>query len=82
MEPPERGRSWRSEGMPMPFDQAAFDATVEKLIAILCDLDEFDRPKVKLPSCPKCGEDELGVIHADLILCYFCRWEIRGKPTC
>jgi ribosomal protein L37AE/L43A len=57
-----------------------FSATVNKLIDILNDLDEFGGPKVKLPNCPKCDEDELGVIHANLILCYSCRWKLEGKP--
>ena len=46
---------------------------------ILNDLDEWDRPKVKLPDCPKCDNDELGVIHANLVLCYFCGWRLEGK---
>jgi ribosomal protein L37AE/L43A len=45
----------------------------------LGDLDEFDRPRRKLPDCPKCDEDELGVIHADLILCYRCGWKVEGE---
>ena len=53
--------------------------TVEKIIDIMSDLDEFGTPKVKLPDCPKCDEDELGVIHADLILCYRCGWKVESK---
>lgn len=39
------------------------------------DLDEWGTPTAKLPNCPKCGENELGVIHEGLMLCYFCGWE-------
>lgn len=56
-----------------------FTRTVKKLMTILANLDEFDRPKTKLPDCPKCDEDELGVIHADLLLCYRCGWKIETK---
>jgi len=48
-----------------------WDKRVERLIDILTDLDEHERPK--------CGEDELGVIHANLLLCYRCGWKIEGK---
>lgn len=50
---------------------------VEPLVDILCDLDEHGTPKVKLPNCPKCGQDELGVVHANLMLCYACGWKIE-----
>ena len=30
------------------------------------------RPKKKLPDCPKCGEDELGMINTNYIFCYNC----------
>jgi ribosomal protein S27AE len=59
----------------------AFTTAVERLLGILTDLDEFDRPKVKLPNCPRCDEDELGVIHADLLLCCRCGWKIEGKAN-
>ncbi len=70
-------------------NEPGFSATVEGLLDILTDLDEYDRSKVKLPNCPRCDEDELGVIHADLLLCYCCGWKIEGRiksptecPTC
>ncbi len=59
-------------------NEPGFSKAVARLVDILYDLDEFDRPKVKLPDCPKCDEDELGVIHADLLLCYRCGWKIEG----
>jgi len=62
-------------------NEPGFSVVVNRLLDILNDLDEFGRPKVKLPDCPKCDEDELGVIHADLILCYSCGWKIEGKPV-
>ncbi len=60
-------------------NEPGFSKAVARLVDILCDLDEFDRPKIKLPNCPKCDEDELGVIHADLMLCYHCGWKIIGR---
>jgi hypothetical protein len=56
-----------------------FIAKVEPIIEILEDLDEFDRPKKKLPNCPKCEEDELGVVHAGWVMCYRCGWELRSR---
>lgn len=56
-----------------------FTKTVNELLDILGDLDEFDTPKRKLPNCPRCDEDELGVIHADYLLCYRCGWSITGR---
>lgn len=63
------------------FDDAVFLQKAEDLADILCDLDEHDRPKKKLPNCPKCDEDELGVIHANLILCYRCRWKMEASES-
>jgi len=59
--------------------EVAFLEKVIVLAEILEDLDEWDRPKVKMPDCPKCGEDELGVIHANLILCYRCGWKLEAS---
>ncbi len=75
---------WDREWSPDEFEmekakEQAFDEKAAALLGILTDLDEFDRPKVKLPNCPRCDEDELGVIHADLLLCYRCGWKIEGK---
>jgi hypothetical protein len=63
----------------IPMNEPAFSATVTRLIGILDDLDEYDRPKKRLPECPKCDEDELGVIHPGLIMCYRCGWNLRSK---
>lgn len=43
-------------------------------------LDEWGLPRAKLPDCPRCGEDELGVIHEGLVLCYRCGWELWRDP--
>jgi len=59
-------------------DLARRDTKRNELIAILNDLDENGTPKRKLPNCPNCNEDELGVIHADLVLCYRCGWKIES----
>ncbi len=44
------------------------------------ELDEWGTPVEKLPNCPRCGEDELGVIHAGLVLCYACGWTLEEEP--
>ena len=61
------------------WNEAKFLARVELLADILDGLDEFDTPKRKLPNCPRCDEDELGVIHANLILCYKCGWKMEAS---
>jgi len=44
------------------------------------ELPEWDekelRPKSKMPNCPRCGEDELGMMHAELTICYACGFKI------
>lgn len=40
------------------------------------DLDCWGRPMVKLPNCPRCDADELGVIHENLVMCYACNWKL------
>lgn len=40
------------------------------------ELDEWGRPRAKLPDCPRCGEDELGVVHEGLLKCYLCGWSL------
>ena len=56
-----------------------FYDTINDLIDILNTLDEFDTPTRKLPNCPKCKDDELGVIHSGLVLCYRCGWKMEEK---
>lgn len=63
------------------FDQKKFDETVSTILDIMNDLDEFDTPKRKLPNCPRCDEDELGVMHADFCICYACNWKIEGRTN-
>jgi len=41
------------------------------------ELDEYNTPKEKLPNCPNCGEDELGVIHERYMMCYACKWRME-----
>jgi ribosomal protein S27AE len=41
------------------------------------ELDEHGTPTAKLPDCPVCGDDELGVIHADLMVCYACGYRVE-----
>ena len=37
---------------------------------------ELYAPKAKLPNCPHCDEDELGLLHKEEILCYACGWRL------
>lgn len=41
-------------------------------------LDDHGTPLHKLPNCPRCGQDELGVIHGSLVKCYACSLELWG----
>ena len=43
-------------------------------------LDEWGTPTVKLPNCPRCDEDELGVINEVRVMCYACNWEAWRDP--
>lgn len=49
---------------------------IERIQNILEDLDEWGRPKKKLPDCPFCAEDELGVVYEGKILCYYCGFSL------
>ncbi len=33
---------------------------------------ENQRPATKMPNCPNCDEDELGMISEHKVICYFC----------
>ncbi len=48
----------------------------EQIEAILEDPDEWGRPRVKPPDCPRCGEDELAVLGDLLVMCYGCGWSL------
>jgi len=40
---------------------------------ILPEWDEIEmRPKTKMPNCPNCEEDELGMLKKDEAFCYQC----------
>lgn len=39
----------------------------------LPDVDEFGTPLTKMPNCPHCGEDELGMMSDGHALCYRCQ---------
>lgn len=62
-------------------DELAFLQQTEELADILCDLDEWGRPKKNLPNCPQCGEDELGIVHPGWMTCYSCNWELRSNNS-
>lgn len=38
----------------------------------LPECDELGRPKEKMPDCPKCGNDEFGMIAPGEAFCYSC----------
>ena len=43
-------------------------------------LDADGTPVAKLPPCPNCEDDELGVITDETVLCYKCGWKlVRGS---
>ena len=42
---------------------------------------EYETPLEKLPNCPRCGEDELGMITKDYIMCYVCGFEAWNKRS-
>ncbi len=37
--------------------------------------DEHGTPVSKMPDCPNCGEDELGMIRPGFAICYLCGWK-------
>ena len=39
------------------------------------EVDEWGTPLTKMPDCPRCGEDELGLIHPGFMMCYLCGWK-------
>jgi len=39
------------------------------------EIDKWGRPMQKMPDCPECGEDELGLITSEYIMCYSCSFE-------
>lgn len=34
------------------------------------------RPKLKMPTCPKCKEEELVMIEEDRVVCYVCSLDL------
>lgn len=44
----------------------------DKLTIDFPAVDEWGTPLTKMPDCPRCGEDELGLIHPDFAVCYHC----------
>ena len=37
------------------------------------------KPESKMPDCPNCEEDELGMICKDYAICYRCKCEIDNR---
>jgi hypothetical protein len=37
------------------------------------------RPATKMPDCPRCGEDELGMFSENWAICYACSLQIERK---
>lgn len=46
---------------------------------VLPIVDENGTPKTKMPNCPRCGEDELGMIQSDVAVCNWCDVTILRK---
>lgn len=44
-------------------------------------VDEHGTPLSKMPNCPNCGEDELGLIEPNRGLCYRCQCVVLRTPT-
>ena len=52
-----------------------------ELVARLPDVDEWGVPLDKVPNCPNCGEDELGMVQADRAVCNLCGClVVKSKP--
>ncbi len=43
--------------------------------------EEARRPKSKMPDCPNCLEDELGMINKNRVICYCCNWSVMVDPS-
>lgn len=61
-------------------NEPGFSRIIRKLFVILDDLNSYGTPRQKLPNCPKCDNDELGVISPNLIMCYNCSWRMVSEP--
>lgn len=44
-------------------------------------VDEWGVPTEKMPYCPVCGEDEVGMFAAGRALCYRCRTKFTAHPA-
>lgn len=44
-------------------------------------IDEYGTPKTKMPSCPLCDHDELGLIQPDMAYCYACGLTVLRDPV-
>ena len=52
---------------------------------IIPECDEWGVPLEKMPRCPSCGADELGMQRPGQVLCYMCTWRypcIGGDASC
>lgn len=44
--------------------------------------DEWGVPQAKMPNCPHCGDDELGMVQDGFAVCYRCQAiVVRHKPN-
>lgn len=56
-------------------------ATIQHISAELPDVDQWGTPLVKMPPCPNCREDELGMIERDRAVCNLCNCVVtRSVP--
>ena len=47
-------------------------SSLRQEVVLLPGVDEWGVPLAKMPRCPRCNADELGMIHEDYALCYAC----------
>lgn len=50
-------------------------------MTLLPACDAYGTPLEPMPCCPRCGEDELGMLRAGYALCYVCGHEIEEPPV-
>lgn len=45
----------------------------------LPETDKYGTPLKKMPDCPRCGEDELGMIYPGFAVCYNCHFQVDTR---
>lgn len=63
------------------FVQRCQDFTPPSMTMQLPQVDEWGRPLTKMPNCPRCFEDELGMMSANGAMCYRCCLYVERDPA-